>query len=209
MLHRIGDKEFCRIVISLFINEKEYGIGVTGLEKILIEETTTRKRNPNYRGIQDVLEYPEFIETFNKKHEYKLWVLEIIKGGLSHRSIIENLSKISDKYNCYSVYKNDNSSVTTRLKSKLKARFGEIKLGLYDVEFNPENSVVHLKGLLNDREIYFFDNVKETFENQILAYDLVDNPIASHNALMLALDHTYEPPRQKYGTKIVIWNMNR
>lgn len=197
MSHRIGDKNFCDIQIGLFTDENEYGLAVSGLEKILKSEKVEWEKNSRFRGWQWEDRYPEYIQVVNKEYEYKLWVMEIIKGNLSYKSIIKNLSKLENKYKENYVIKNDNLPVKKQLYNTLKGISKQSRIRFREYEFDAEKSIVNIKALLNDEEIHLFDGIKDIFDEQRLFYHPINNPISSFNALMIALENTYEIIHQK------------
>ena len=85
--------------------------------------------------------------------------------------------------------KNKNSSIKKQLYEELQERRKNI-LAFIDCEFLPEESIVTLKGLLNDEKIRFMEDVKMKFTEGVKSYDLTDNQITFINAVMLAIAAT-------------------
>lgn len=152
------------IWLSLFINDKSYGIAVLGKQVFIVD----------------------------KKQYSKYWIIDILEKSLSIISIADSLLKLSKKYNCYEVIKNKNSSIKKQLYEELQERRKNI-LAFIDCEFLPEESIVTLKGLLNDEKIRFMEDVKNKFTEGVKGYELTDNQITFINAVMLSIDNSFTP----------------
>lgn len=152
------------IWLSLFINDKSHGIAVLGKQ----------------------------IFTVDRKYYSKYWIIDILEKSLSINSIVDSLLELSKKYDCYEVIKNKNSSIKKQLYEELQERRKNI-LAFIDCEFLPEESIVTLKGLLNDEKIRFMEDVKNKFTEGVKSYDLTDNQITFINAVMLAIDNSFTP----------------
>ena len=178
MLKSIGEKTFSKFWIGLFADTKNFGLAVIGQEKIFIG------KKPRFRGDLEAIE----------KYEYKLWILEIIEEKLSIDSILANTNNLKDKYLT--------NRVITMINKPLMKHLNNKQLYFIQKEFIPENSIVSLIAILNDKKLFLDECVKETFNSKLLNYDL-ENQDVLINSIMLAIDNSYEiynktPPSVSY-----------
>ncbi|MGB6300801.1 MAG: hypothetical protein WBF90_32140 [Rivularia sp. (in: cyanobacteria)] len=165
MSHRIGDKEFIDIWIGLFTNIDKYGLAVIGKEKI--------------------------VSKINKV-SYEYWVIDILEGNFGYKSIIKNLVDWNNKYKQKNIIKNENEPVKKFLKEELVESYPKSRIDFCEYEFNPNHSIQALKGLLRDKKINVFKSIHESFYTALTQYDVDKNQVATINALMVALDKSYE-----------------
>ena len=160
----IKDKNFSDIWIGLFTNESKYGLAAIAKEKLQLKTRI--------------------------KHTY--WIIDILENKFSYESIAKNLIELQTKYNKRIIIKNQNEPVIKFLYEELKERYPKNKIVICDYEFNPNDSIQALKGLLNDEKINVFKTVEQSFSKELNLYDVDKNQTVIINAVMVALDRSYE-----------------
>ena len=156
--------EVSNIWIGLFTNESKYGLAAVAKEKIQVKTLV--------------------------KHRY--WVIDIFENKFSYECIVKNLIEWENKYNENIIIKNENEPVTKFLKEELAESYPKNRIYFRDYEFNPNHSIQALKGLMNDKKINVLKNIQNSFSTALNLYDVDDNQVATINAVMIALDKSYE-----------------
>lgn len=180
----IGDRKFSNVWIALYVSLNDYALCAVAREQMEKE-----KDRDFYGNIENHYYCDSFLPPKVNWLNGIFWVTDLFKNKISFNSIYSDCLALKEKYGY------GNLEILTNKLQFTSQLLEHKQLKFEPKDFSPEETPLSLSARLNDREIFFTDEIKPIFNREfdrvVNSKSYMDNQSTILNAIALCFNHRW------------------